>query len=74
MTMNTDVDGYTKTLNHWKILRKSQNISQVGARFLRLAFLGGRFAPLLSDSYATARLSKRCLRLTLGIFSEFAIG
>jgi len=24
MMMNPDVDGYTKTLNYWKILRKTQ--------------------------------------------------
>ena len=57
--MNSDVDDYTKTLHHRKIVRKTEknnllktktlqnwNISQVEAQFLHLACQVLRFAPL----------------------------
>jgi len=61
MMVNLGVDGYTKTLNHQKILRKrkkqqhteNRNICYVGARFLHLACQGG-LAPLLAVSYVSA--------------------
>ena len=65
---NPLLNGYTKTRNHRKTLRKKQknntllkpkeckyqNTTQVGARFLHLDWQGGgRFAPLPPVSYAT---------------------
>jgi len=71
--VNQDVDGHTKTLNHWKIFRKTQkiknlletkrilnrNISSVAARFLQFACQVGTIRASASVNYA---IGKKCLR------------
>jgi len=71
MLVNPDVDGHSKTLNHRKILRKTQENNDLlktkrivkpryklsGAWFLHLACQGGRFAPLHLRSVTPMNLS-----------------
>jgi len=64
--VHPDVDGYSKTPNHRKILKKTHKNNLLktkrilkpkyklsGGRFLHLACHGGRFDPLLTFSCAT---------------------